>query len=104
VVAPDGFHIFKKINFFFPPLGHTYLEADRGFAQMSRAAGKHRTIPSVSAFVDIAKTASPSNPASCVQPEQEAFRDMTGYLSQFCDKQKSYKTITGEKVMLRDVR
>jgi hypothetical protein len=72
----DGFHMFQKIYFFFPPFGHTCLEADRGFAR-----GKHRTIPSVSAFVDIAKTASPSSPASCVQPEQEVFRDMTGYLS-----------------------
>jgi hypothetical protein len=104
IVHPDGFHIYKKVNWFLPPVGHTYLEADRGFAQMARAAGRHRTIPSVEAFVNIAKTASPSNPAHCVQLEQKTFRDMTAYLTQFYSKKRSYKTTTGEKVMLRDVR
>ena len=54
LVHPNGWHVHKKINWFFHPVGHTYLEPDRGFAQMSRAAAKHKTIPSVEAFVDIA--------------------------------------------------
>jgi hypothetical protein len=104
VVSADGFSFYKKVNWFLPPVGHTYLEADRGFAQMAHAARKHKTIPSVQAFVDIAKTASPSNPAHCVQLEQEAVKDMTDYLSQFYTKRLSYKTTTGERVLLRDVR
>jgi hypothetical protein len=101
VVNADGFSFYEKVNWFLPPVGHTYLEADRGFAQMAHAARKHKTIPSVQAFVDIAKTASPSNPAHCVQLEQEAFKDMTEYLSQFYTKRLSYKTTTGERVLLK---
>jgi hypothetical protein len=105
VVHTDGWGIHKKINWFFPPPGHTFLEADRGFAQMARAASKSKTIPSVQAFVDIAKKASPSNPAHCVQLDQAVFRDMTAYLEQlYGAKPLSYKTTTGEKVLLRDVR
>ena len=50
------FHHFKRIDHLYPPTGHTYLENDRGFAAIAKAARRQQTIPSSKAYMEMAHT------------------------------------------------
>jgi hypothetical protein len=101
---PTGLHYYKRIDNLYPPVGHTFLENDRGFATISRAAKKVKTIPSCAEFMKVAETASWSNPAHCVAFEQAKHRDVSSYLKQFYNVAGSYHNTDGDKVYLDRIR
>ena len=101
---PDGLHYYTRIDNMYPPVGHTYLENDRGFATISRAARKVKTIPSCGEYIKVAQKASWSNPAHCVVFGQDKHRDVSEYLVQFYHAVGSYRNTEGDKVYLDRIR
>jgi hypothetical protein len=101
----DSIHMFDRIDALFPPVGHTFLENDRGFSTVSRAAKKITTIASKADYMTIAKKASKTNPIRVEELTQPKHRDFEAFLSQFYTQRlNGFNNADGEKVLLDEIR
>ena len=101
----DSLYVFDRIDALFPPVGHTFLENDRGFSTVSRAAKKISTIASSEDYMAIAKKASKTNPIRVEELTQPKHRDFEAWLRQFyAQRRNGFSNSDGEKVLLDEIR
>ena len=87
ITDPDlGMHMYARVDCKIPIKGHTFLECDRGFGEVIRAAKGIKIISDMQDWMDIAATSNQKHPPLITKFTQEMHLDWQLFLGQFYSK------------------
>jgi hypothetical protein len=103
-VRDDGLAYYNRLDNKYSPPGHTFMENDRAFGALSRAANKTKVIGSSKSWVRLAAKVKQPAPYHTAWLERSKFRDWKKYLGAKYVRPSVWKNTAGEKVPFLKVR
>jgi hypothetical protein len=97
-VHDDGLAYFHRLDNKYSPPGHTFMENDRAFGTLSRAANKIKVIGSSKSWMRLAAKVKQPAPYHTAWLDRTKFRDWKKYLSAKVRAPSVWKNTAGEKV------
>jgi hypothetical protein len=97
-VRDDGLAYYNRLDNKYSPPGHTFMENDRAFGALSRAANKTKVIGSSKSWVRLAAKVKQPAPYHTAWLERSKFRDWKKYLGAKYVRPSVWKNTAGEKV------